>query len=113
MTYSSLLTAIYNDYDRLLPAWESEREDAGAAGVFAFFPDDYATARDLAGCAYAFWPRPRVADYLHSVGLTDEGYMELLEGFEPGAEFLVMIVERLGEEKKAVHIHRITRLGAN
>jgi len=114
MTYPSLLSAIYADYDRLLPAWEAEREKTKSMGVFAFLPDGYAASLTLTESQYTFWPISRVGAYLHSVGLTDDGYLDLLEGFESGEEFLVMIVESTGErEKQAVHIHRITRVGMN
>jgi hypothetical protein len=114
MTYPSLLTAIYSKYDRLLPAWESEREKAESIGVFAFFPDDYGTASGFDECRYSYWPTSQVTVYLQSSGLTDDGYRDLLDGFEDGEQFLVMIVEQFDDRrKKAVHIHKITRVGAN
>jgi hypothetical protein len=114
MTYRSLLSAIYTDFDRLLPGWEAEREKAGSIGVFAFLPYGYAASLTLTGSRYTYWPISRVGVYLESVGLTDDGYLDLLEGFAFGQEFLVMIVEFTGErEKLAVHIHKITRVGVN
>ncbi len=114
MTYPSLLTAIYVNYDRLLHAWESEREKAESIGVLAFLPDDYGTAQGFEECRYSYWPISQVTVYLQSSGLTDEGYRDLLDVFEYGEQFLVMIVEPLDEgRRKAVHIHKITRLGVN
>jgi hypothetical protein len=55
-----------------------------------------------------------VRGYLKSGGQTDDGFEDLFADLEFGEEFLVMILEYLGDENKhAVHIHKITKVGLN
>lgn len=114
MTYPSLLSAIYANYDRLLSAWDAEMDRRENIGVFAFLPEGYSAARSFDDTAFIYWTIDQVRAYLVKGGETDEGFQDLFDDFEFGEEFLVMIIEYLGDEKKhAVHVHKITNVGLN
>jgi hypothetical protein len=67
-----------------------------------------------ANAAYVYWTMDQVRWYLKTGGQRDDGFEDLLEDFEFGEEFFVMIIEYLEDEKKhAVHVHKITKVGLN
>jgi hypothetical protein len=114
MTYSTLLSAIYANYDKLLSAWDAAMDRTENIGVFAFLPKGYASVESMKEAAYVYWTIDQVRGYLKSGGQTDDGFEALFEDFEFGEEFLVMIVEYLGDKKKhSVHVHKITKVGLN
>jgi hypothetical protein len=114
MTYTTLLSAIYTNYDKLLSAWDAEMERTENIGVFAFLPEGYYPANSFGDVAYIYWTIDRVRGYLKTGGQTDDGFEDLFDDFEFGEEFLVMIIEYLGDNKKhAVHVHKITKVGLN
>jgi hypothetical protein len=79
-----------------------------------FLTGGYADAESFDQVKYEFWPVSAMQAYLHKGGETDAGLIDLIQDFDFGEEFLVMIIEYVeGVEKHAVHIHRVSRLGLN
>lgn len=114
MTYTSLLSAIYSNYDRLRASWDAEMDRTENIGVCAFLPENYSAASSLDDVALIYWPIDKVRAYLTRGGQSDDGFQDLFDDFEFGEEFIVMIVEYLGDESKhAVHVHKITKAGLN
>jgi hypothetical protein len=114
MTYQDLLSEIYANYTTLLQSWDAEMEKAENIGAYVFLPDGYCHSKVLSETKSEFWTLPEVQAYLVAGGETDNGLFELLVDFEFGEEFLVMIVEYLGDARKhAVHVHKITKVGLN
>ena len=114
MTYSALLTAIYADYDKLWDAWTAEMERAEDIGMFVFIPEGYKRADALGQASYSYWTTERARAYVEEMGLSLEGFEELVNDIVVAEEFLVMIVEEGGGlRRKSVHVHRVGRLGVN
>lgn len=114
MTYSQLLDHIYRRYSALLKAWNTACDDLENAGALVFMPERYLSADSFEQVRHEYWTTPEVTAYLKAGGQTEGGYLELLFDLDFGEEFLVMIVEFLGDKSKhAVHIHKITRVGLN
>ena len=114
MTYSALLTAIYADYDRLWSTWTAEMEREGGIGTIVFLPEGYKAAEGLDRASFAYWTDERARSYLVDAGISPDGFDSLLEDVSVAEEFLVMIVEEIGETGgRAVHVHRIGRIGTN
>jgi hypothetical protein len=114
MTYPQLLSAIYARYDNLLASWDAEMEQADNVGVFAFLPEGYAHRKTLDESEYSFMTIDDVKKYLKVGKQNDLGFLDLLNDFNYGEEFLVMIVERDElNDRNAIHIHKITRVGLN
>jgi hypothetical protein len=114
VTYSDLLTALYERYDQLLPLWDAQVAQMNNTGAFVFFPDSYVSAESLDQVKYDFWTIDRIQDYITKGGQTDDGLKELLDGIVVGEDFLVMIVEPDQNIKGYdVHVHKITQLGLN
>ncbi len=114
MTYSTLLSAIYAAYDRLWEEWTSEMERAGDAGVFIFLPEGYTEAGSFREVSYTYWTIERVRVLLKEGGQTHAGLDALVEDISVADEFLVMIVEDVGDaHARAVHVHRIGKFGFN
>ncbi len=114
MTYPALIAAIYADYNHLLVAWDAEMEKSEDAGAFVFLPEDYGSAGVLIDANFAYWPTPRLKQYLKDGGQSDEGLVDLILDLDIGEEFLVMIVEYDGDAMRhLVHVHKITKVGLN
>ena len=114
MTYSSLLSSIYANYAKLLSAWNAEMDRTEDIGVFSFLPEGFSTAEKFGDVAYTYWTIEEVRGYLKVGGQIDDGFEVLFDDFEFGEEFLVMVIEYLGDDKKhAVHVHKITKVGLN
>ena len=114
MTYPELLSAVYAHFDTLLSDWDAEMEKADNVGVFAFVPEGYARRAALDETEYSFMTVDEVKKFLGVGKQNDLGLLDLLNDFNYGEEFLVMIVERVGSDnRQAVHIHKITRVGMN
>lgn len=114
MTYPELLQAVYIRYDRLLAAWNTESKRAQSIGVFMFLPEGYLSAKVLEDTKYSYLTLEEVEGFLAAGQGSDQGFLEVFEAFVAGEEFFVMIVETPGNEKrKAVHIHKITKMNLN
>jgi hypothetical protein len=114
MTYPQLLADIYRRYEDLLRTWNQACDEQENAGAMVFLPDNYSTAHAFDQVHYAFWTTPEIQAYLKAGGQADDGFVELLLDLDFGEEFLVMIVEFLGNENRhAVHVHKITKVGLN
>ncbi len=111
MTYASLLSAIYANFDRLWPAWTAEMERAGEIGVYAYFPASYGEVASFEEVKCSYWTVERVRAFLKEGGQQVEGFEELVEDLAVAEEFLVMILatpDSMG--RRPVHVHRIGRL---
>jgi hypothetical protein len=114
MTYPELLSAIYARYDSLLASWDAEMQQADTVGVFAFLPEGYSRTATLDDAEYSFMTIDDVKKYLKVGRQNDLGFLELLNDFNYGEEFLVMIIEcDEPNDRNAIHIHKITRVGMN
>jgi hypothetical protein len=113
MTYPSLLTALYANFDSLWARWTSEVDRAGDIGVFTFLPEWYTNAVAFRDAAFAFWPLDRAHEYLQE-GHSNGDFGEFADDVEVAEEFLVMIVEPPGgTEGRPVHVHKIRRIERN
>jgi len=114
MTYPTVLKAIYTNYSTLREEWSSKIDQHENIGAFVFKPDGYSTAESFDQVEYEFWPITVVQAYLEKGGETDEGLLDLIQDFDFGEEFLVMIIEHVdGPKKHVVNIHKITKVGLN
>lgn len=114
MTYPELLSAIYAHYDTLLVLWDGAMERADTIGVFAFLPEGYSGIGTLDDAEFSFMTIDEMKKFLKVGKQNDLGFFEVLNDFNYGEEFLVMIVEH--DElngRDAIHIHKITRVGMN
>jgi hypothetical protein len=114
MTYPQLLGHIYRRYADLLKAWNTACDEQGNAGVLVFLPEDYSSTESFNQVRHKYWTAPELLTYLKAGVQSGNGYRNLLFDLDFGEEFLVMIVEFLGDEsRRAVHVHKITRVGLN
>jgi hypothetical protein len=114
MTHHDLLTHIYAHYSTLRTEWSHAIDTHENIGAFAFLPEGYSGVDTLDQVKYEFWPWPTMRAYLIKGGETDAGLIDLIQDFDFGEEFLVMIIEYAeGVEKHAVHVHRVNRVGLN
>jgi hypothetical protein len=114
MTYPELLQTVYVKYDRLLAAWNTASKRSQSVGVFMFLPEGYSSAKVLEDTDYSFLTLDEVKGLLGAGQGGDQGFLEVFEAFVVGEEFFVMIVEAVENEKrKAVHIHKITKMNLN
>jgi len=95
-TYTSLPSAIYSNYDKLLSARDAEKDRTENIGVFAFLLEGYSLADSFGDAAYIYWTIDQVREYLKAGGQTDDRFEALFDDFEFGEEFLVMIIEYPG-----------------
>jgi hypothetical protein len=64
VTYSSLLSAIYSNYDGLRSSWAAEMDRTENIGVYAFLPENYSAASSLDDVALTYWTIDQVRAYL-------------------------------------------------
>jgi hypothetical protein len=55
MTYTSLLSAIYAKYDKLLLGWDGEVDRPKNIRFFAFLPEGYSAIDSFGDAAYIYW----------------------------------------------------------
>jgi hypothetical protein len=114
MTYPELLQAVYVKYDKLLAAWKTESEKAESIGVFIFLPEDYSSAKSLDETQFNYLTLKEVKERIGAGQQSDQGFLDVFDAYKAGEEFFVMIVEHpKNEQRKAVHIHKITRINLN
>jgi len=114
MTYQSLLSAIYANYDQLWAGWNIEMDRAGDVGVYTFLPEGYDAAASLDDAVYSYWTIDKVRDYLDKGGQSCEDLESLVDDVSVAEEFLVMIIESPDDSRgRPVHVHRIARVGFN
>jgi hypothetical protein len=114
MTYPELLSSLYEAYDTLHPLWSERMARAGSLGAIVFLPGDYVEAGALAEATCSYWSVTSIKEYITGEREPDPGLMDLLDYVDPEEMFLAMIVEPPSAGKRsAVHVHKITRLGAN
>lgn len=114
MTYADLLKDIYSHFDPLHRVWSAQRKDTRGEGVLAFLPEGYASSSTFAEVEYSYWTVMELKERLAVGWEADRGFKDLIEGTDARKEFLVVILEQMeGISKRAVHLHRITRVGTN
>ena len=114
MTYPLLLTVIYANFTALRAEWARKIAEHDSIGAFVFEPEGYSNVESFDRVRYEFWSITEMRAHLIQGRETDEGLINLIQDLDVKEEFVVMIIEHLeGSTKRAVHVHRITRLGMN
>ena len=114
MTYDFLLKEVYANYAALRAEWSRKVDEEENIGAFVFQHEGYSSAGAFDQVKYEFWPITVLQEYLAKGGETDQGLWGLIEDVDIEEEFLVMIIEYVaGQKRRAVHVHKITKVGLN